>query len=75
MAYPVHLDSWIVTWALPLMSTADTSPPRVSVGSANAAVPEPSEGELSSPVNPCAALYSSGLMFSNSSTTWYSLIV
>lgn len=67
MAYPVHLASWIVSWALPLMSTADTSPPTLSVGAANAAVPEPSEGELSSPVNPCAALYSS--------TTWYSLIV
>lgn len=69
MAYPASFASWIVTWPLPLMSTADMSPPAVSVGAANAAVLEPSEGGLPSPVNPCAALYSSGLTFWNSSTT------
>ena len=70
MAFPAFFDSWIVTWPLPFISIADTSPPVVSEGAANVTVPEPSEGELASPVNPCAALYSSGLTFFwNSSTT------
>ena len=69
MAYPAFFASWIVTCPFPFVSTAVTSPPAVSVGAANAAVPDPSEGELLSPVKPCAALYSSGLTFWNSSTT------
>lgn len=75
IAYPAFFASWIVTWPLPFVSTADTSPPAVSVGAANVAIPELPEGELSSLVSPCAALYSSGLIFWNSSTTWYPLIV
>ena len=47
MAYPASFASWIVTWPLPFMSTAEASPPVVSVGAANNDVPDPSEVELS----------------------------